>query len=324
MYRVLSQAKLKTGEEVEVGSILCPDPEHAEQIKPFLAHKGGNWNWHVARALAEDLDGLQTRFYVAKLDREVISNVMTLEYAHAGILGHVFTNPAHRRKGAVSSVFDQLMPDVQRRGIAMTLGTGFDSAAYWIYHRYGFRSILPNTGFMRYATEEDYENSVLYVPGPAAVRPVLWRDWPRLAVLSARQAGPRLRSVLLGHYGPSNFEGPFLGLKRAVEEGKVQCVVLETAHDVVVGYATLAPDPRWQGHTWLLDVDVHPHFAQHTLPLIQALDFPAGKVQCYADAESHAKAAAFGVGGFRHEAAFHDQIAGACGPLAVRVYCRAG
>lgn len=324
MYRVLNDAKLKTGEHVAIGLILAPDAEHAEQIKPFLAHKGGNWNWHVARAVAEDLDGLQTRFYVAKLEGKIISNVMTVEYAHAGILGHVFTAPAQRRKGAVSRVFDQLMPDFQQRGGVLTLGTGFDSAPYWIYHRCGFRSVLPNTGFMRYATEEDYEDERLYVPAPAAVRPVLWSDWPRFAILSSRHTGWRLRSVWLGHYGPSNFEGAFLGLKRAAEEKKVQCVVLETENAAVAGYATLTPDSRWQGRTWLLDVDVHPRFAQHIAALLAALDLPAAKVQCYVDGASHAKCAALAAAGFRHEATFRGQIACPGAALDVKVYCRAG
>ena len=322
MYTILGEAKLKTGEPVEVGLIQGPDAEHAEQIKPFLAHKGGNWNWHVARSMSEELDGLETRYYVAKLDGQIISNVMTVEYARAGILGHVFTDPAHRRKGAVSRVFDQLMPDLRERGGVLTLGTGFDSPAYWIYHGYGFRSIVEDTGFMRYATEEGYEEERVYVPNPAEARPVLWRDWPRFSLLASRHRGWHLRSLWLGHYGPSNFEGPFLGLKRAIEEGSAQCVVLETGSEAVVGYATLVRDRRWGGHTWLLDVDVHPLFAQHTVELLKALDYPSAKVQCHVDGEAHAKVAAIRASGFQHEATLRNQIECGGETLDVAVYKR--
>lgn len=322
MYNILSEAKLKTGEPIEVGLIQGPDVEHAEQIKPFLAHKGGNWNWHVARSATGKLDGLETRFYVAKLDGKIISNVMTVECAHAGILGHVFTDPAYRRKGAVSRVFDQLIPDFRKRGGVLTLGTGFDSPAYWIYHSYGFRSIVENTGFMRYATEAGYEETRVYVPSPAGVRTVLWGDWPRLSLLASRHRGWHLRSLWLGHYGASNFEGPFLGLKRAVEEGSAQCVVLETEAEAVVGYATLVRDSRWRGHTWLLDVDVHPLFAQHTVELLKTLEYPRAKVQCHVDGDAHAKAAAIRASGFQHEATLRNQIECEGEGLDVAVYRR--
>jgi len=322
VYTPLSEAKLKTGEPIEVGLAQGPDEEHAEQIKPFLAHKGGNWNWHVARSVSEELDGLETRFYLAKLNGEIISNVMTVECAHAGILGHVFTDPTHRRKGAVSRVFDQLMPDLQKRGGVLTLGTGFESPAYWIYHSYGFRSIVENTGFMRYATEENYEDDSIYVPSPANVRPLLWRDWPRFSLLASRDRGWHLRSLWLGHYGPSNFEGPFLALKRAVEEGSAQCVVSETEAGAVVGYAALVRDNRWGGHTWLLDVDAHARFAQHTVELLKALDYPSAKTQCHVDGEAHAKAAALRDSGFRHEATFRNQIERGGKAMDVVVYAK--
>lgn len=310
MYRVLNQAKLKTGEAVEIGLVLGPDSEHAEQIKPFLAHKGSPWNWHVARALEEDLDGLQTRFYVAKLQGEIAANVMTVEHGHAGIVGHVFTRPEHRRKGAISRVFDALMPDFQQRGGVLVLGTGYDSAAYWIYHSYGFRSVVPDTGFMRFATEEHYERDRLYVDGAASVRPVLWRDWPRLAALAAQPSEWRLRNLWLGFVGQGNFEGAFLRLRAAVEKGQAQCVVLETDHEAVAGYATLVPDARWKGHVHLLDVDVHPRFARHTVDLLNALPYPQAKVQCHVDRGSPAKALALGLAGFRHEATLEGQLGG--------------
>jgi len=321
LYRVLSEATLRSGETVEIGLILSPDADHAEEIKPFLGHKGGNWNWHVARAVAEDLDGLQTRFYVAKLDGKIIANVMTLESAHCGILGHVFTDPDQRRKGAISCVFDALMPDFDARGGVMVLGTGFESHAYWIYHGRGFRSITGDSGFMRYATEDDYEDK-LFAPADATARPVLWRDWPRIAVMSARSEGWWLRSVWLGHQGRTNFEGPFLELKRPVENGKAHCAVLDTEADVLAGYATLTPDPRWKGSTWLLDLDVHPNFEDQAAKLVEALPMPDAKVQCHVDAAAVTKAAALEAQGFTVEATLKNQVRRDGEALDVMVYAK--
>lgn len=321
MYQRLAASRLKTGQTVEAGVVLCPDADHAGAIKPFLAHKGGDWNWHVARSVEEDLDGLQTRFYVAKLDGAIIANVMTLEYAHCGILGHVFTDPDHRRQGAISCVFDALIPDVDSRGGVMMLGTGFESHAYWIYHGRGFRSVTGDTGFMRRETAADCD-AKLFEPVDAAARPLLWRDWPRIAVMSSRKTGWYLRSMRLGHRGATNFEGPFLGLIRSVEEGKLQSVVLETEAEAVVGHATLGPDPRWQGDVQLLDLDVHPNFEDQAGKLIEALVPAAGKVQCYVDAEAAAKASALEAQGFQVEATLEGQIRRGDERLDVTVYAR--
>ena len=51
MYNKFADLELKTGETMEVGVIIAPDEAHAEQIKPFLAHKGGGFKWHLVRSV---------------------------------------------------------------------------------------------------------------------------------------------------------------------------------------------------------------------------------------------------------------------------------
>ena len=80
MYDKLGTVKLKTEERMEVGVITAPDAPHAEEVKQFLGHKGGNWEWHIQRCVIETLDALETRFYVGKLDGRVITNIMTVEH----------------------------------------------------------------------------------------------------------------------------------------------------------------------------------------------------------------------------------------------------
>ena len=53
MYNKFADLKLKTGETMEVGVIIVPDEAYAEQIKPFLAHKGGGFKWHLERSVVE-------------------------------------------------------------------------------------------------------------------------------------------------------------------------------------------------------------------------------------------------------------------------------
>ncbi|MCK5328190.1 MAG: GNAT family N-acetyltransferase [Candidatus Latescibacteria bacterium] len=308
MYRKRSIQTLKTGEAMEIGVVLAPDEEHADRIAPFLKHKGDPWNAHIDRALREPLDELETRFYVGKLGGTIITSVMTVEHSRTGILGHVYTQPEHRRKGAFKLLMAEQMKDFRTRGGLLILGTGYDSPAYWIYHSFGFRSLTEGSGLMRTATEDDFE-AHYFAPGKTRVVEVRWRDWPRLNALFCIREGDFLRSVERERYGVSSFEGGFLHLKKALEEDAAyQAKLLESEHGAVVGCATMTKDPRWHRDVWLLDLFLHPDFASSAGQLLDALNFPEGKIQCYADSGSPDKIRALEQAGFRQEVVFKRQI----------------
>lgn len=324
MYTSLETVTLKSGEELEVGVVRAPDPQWAEPIQDLLGHKPGNFRWHIERSGLEVLDGLETWFYLGILNGQAVANIMTVEARGVGILGHVFTRPEHRRKGAITAVMQRQMADFRRRGgQLLLLGTGFESPPYWIYHRFGFRSLTGDTGFMRYACDEDFE-ARWFAPAPARIVEVAWQHWPLMNLLCAQRDGDWLRSLAFGHYGLQNFEGGFLNFKRALEEQPdCQARLLEAANGAVVGYAVQQPDARWENHTFLLDCFVHPNFAAHTASLIAALDPPAAKVQAYADSASPAKIAALEACGFRREAVLSKQVRRGEDWLDVLVYARA-
>ena len=308
VYKKLSIQTLKTGEAMEIGVVLTPDEAHADRIAPFLEHKGDPWNTHIIRALREPLDELETRFYVGKLQGTIITNVMTVEHSRTGILGHVYTQPEHRRKGAFKLLMAEQMKHFRMRGGLLLLGTGYDSPAYWIYHGFGFRSLIEGSGLMRYATEDDFE-ARYFAPGKTRVVEVRWRDWPRLNALFSIREGDFLRSVGWERYGVSSFERGFLHLKKALEEDAAyQVRLLESEHGAVVGCATLTKDPRWHRDVWLLDLFLHPDFASSASELLDALNFPEGKIQCYADSGSPDKMRALEQAGFRQEAVFKGQL----------------
>ncbi|MFH1009470.1 MAG: GNAT family N-acetyltransferase, partial [Candidatus Latescibacterota bacterium] len=310
-----------TGEAMEIGLVSAPDEEYAQQIAPFLEHKGDPWNGHIRKCLREPMDELETRFYVGKLDGTVISNVMTAEYGRTGILGHVFTQPEHRGKGAFKLLMAEQMKDFRTRGGLLLLGTGYDSPAYWIYHGFGFRSLAPGSGLMQYATEDDFE-AHYFAPGQTRAAGVQWKDWPRANILFTLREGDFLRSVAHERYGASSFEGEFLCLQERIEEDpSYQVKLLESEHGAVVGVATLIRDARWHRDVGLLDLFVHPHFTGSTGQLLESLDFPEGKTQCYADSGSTDKIRALEQAGFRQETVFLGQLRKDSGArLDVRVF----
>jgi len=310
MYTKLTEVKLKTGDIMEVGSVLAPDEEFADRIKSFLGHKGGVWNWHIERSFEEQLDELETRYYIGLLSDEIISNIMIVEHRHTGILGHVFTEPEHRRKGACTGVMDAQMEDFRRRdGEALYLGTGYDGPAYHIYASFGFESVYPRSGFMKYHAIPDFD-AKYFAKRPAHVKDVEWQDWGKITALTGIVYGDYLRSIAFEMYGANNFEGTFLGFKKDQEENKRyhNAKLLETEDRAIVALATLISDSRFRGGVYILDVFAHPNFWDDVPSLISAMNLPQAKIQCYVDSTPTNKAKSLEVADFQQEAELKNQI----------------
>ena len=290
MYRQIGSGRLSSGEDIALGVVEAPEPAWLDRIAPFLIHKGGDWNYHVRQALAEPLDDLESRFYVATIGEEVISQVMIVGARGCGILGHVFTAPAWRQRRAFGQLMAAQMEDIRRLSYrVLTLGTGFDSHPYWIYHSFGFLSVAPGSGLMRWLAFPEAEERYL-APAAATVEPLRWQHWAGLNVLALRPleaAEPLPRMLSLGVKGQQSVEGPFLRFMRHyLSLDNPQSRVLRSATGAVVGWCLLAPDPRWFGDVWLLDVGVHPAFAEQAAPLLANLEWPSAPVYALTTADT--------------------------------------
>ncbi len=310
MYNKLGETVLKTNERMEVGVVTAPDEPHAEEVKQFLGHKGGNWEWHIERCVIESLDALETRFYVGKVDGSIITNIMTVEHQGIGILGHVFTMPDQRRKGACKGVMAYQMEDFrQRKGYALYLGTGYNSHPYYIYHSFGFESVFPESGFMKYYVDTDFEERY-FAPAPTQTKPVEWHDWPKVTALSGIVGGEPLRSLIWNVYGPTNMEGGFLNFKHDLETENLyeDAKLLITSDGAIVSWATVSRDTRWRPATAVLDLFFHPNFTDEVPTLLTSVASPDTKVQCYVDSSAEQKAAILETAGFTCEGRLKNQF----------------
>ena len=311
MYNKLGEVELKTGERMEVGVITMPDEHYAEEVEQFLGHKMGDLRWYIELSLAEALDGLENRFYVGKLDGRLITNISTIEYDGIGILMNVWTMPEQRRKGASKGLMTYQMEDFrQRMGQALYLGTEYDTPPYYIYHSFGFDSLFPESGYMKYHVDPDFEERY-FAPAPVHPKSVEWNDWPKCAALSAIIEGDMLRSLIWGVYGPRNLEGGFLNYKRAPETDDIyhDAKLLVASSNAIVGWATISRDERWRPSTAVLDIFLHPNFVDDIPALLSAVVFPESKVQCYVDSGAEKKTAILETAGFTCEGRFKNQFA---------------
>lgn len=310
MYVKLDEIELKTGESMEVGILSAPDESYAEEIKKFLGHKPGNFKWHIERCVTEALDELETRFYVGKIDGNIITNIMTVEHEGIGILGHVFTLPDQRRKGACKGTMAYQMEDFrQRNGRALYLGTGYNSHPYHIYHSFGFESVFPESGFMKYQADDDFDNTY-FASTNTYPKLAEWHDWPKLTALSGIVESDTLRSLKWNVYGPTNFESGFLTFKHTLETDDIfdDAKLLTTNNGAIVGWATVCRDSQWRDNIALLDLFFHPNFVDTVPELLESLEFPEMKVQCYVDNGAERKAEVLETAGFTCEGTFKNQF----------------
>lgn len=327
MYTSITASRLRTGETLEVGVVLAPDDDYAPLVRPILAHKSRNEQWHLDEVFAGRVAPLETRFYLGRLKDRPVCNIMVSEHDGIGILSHVYTRPEHRRKGIARLVMAGQMADFNNRGGRyLTLSTGYDTHPYYLYRGFGFRSVIPESGHMKYVRNAAFEAEHFDVDevGEARVIPGDWKHWPSLNVLCAQAGPPSLRNVGLGHIGPRMFEGAYLGLMKVTrEEADNQIRLLVTDGGAVTGYATLVPDIRWRGEICLLDLFVHPAFTAHLAPLLDSFSLPAErKVFCHVEPGDALKTAALKDAGFIHEAMLRQQFKAAGNAMDVEVYAR--
>lgn len=320
MLRHLSKEELKTGEQMECLLLSSPQKGYGEKIVSLLGHKGQPWLWHIDQALTGKIHDLETKFYLGLIDGQPICNITTNEYDRIGILGHVYTLPEHRRKGACTLLMERQMDDWKRRGGGfMLLMTDCGAPPYWIYHHFGFRSVVPGSGIMQCSTDNDFLESY-FSPSPTNAVDYEWAAWPKLSLLSSCPQGEVLRSLAFQLFGPSSFEGAGITLKQMLEENpRATAKLLRSDNGAIVGWAFVLPDDRWPDLN-LLSLFVHPNFADNAPILLEAIEFPPGKCQCYVDATSAQTAHALQSAGFRREGLLHAQFRHQGSPVHVAIF----
>lgn len=313
MHIELSTEILKTGETLHVEKVTFPDPLRAGQIQPFLGHKERHYRFHLEIDSAGGCDGLETYYYIGLLDDDsVVGNIMTVESRGVGILGHVHTRQDQRRKGICSAIMRCQMADFDARGgNVLLLGTGYQSAAYWIYHSFGFRDWeVGKPGKMRYDRESGFSDR-FFAPAVARPVPAAWRHWPLVALLGATPAPAYLRSLTFGVWGVQLVEGGYIRfLQDHSGDPLAGIYVLESETGAVTACITWVPDDRWRRDVILLDLFAHPHAgASDVAELLRAAPLPSGRpLQCYADPRDGTKISAIEAVGFRKAAVLPAQF----------------
>jgi predicted GNAT family acetyltransferase len=287
MWSKIGEIPLKTGETMQILVVKTPDRHYRRRIMSFLSYTNELWRWHLHLAIRGELDDLQARFYLGLLKRRIISNVSTWENGSTGIVAHLFTARNHRKKGACTALMKAQIQDFRSRGGKVLIG-GFRPSSYPIAKSLGFKSIINNSEVMHYDLRPGLDREYFQAK-KVFCRDSMWKDWPGISLLFGVREGWSLRSMKHKVYGAFDYEDYFLEDMRERSRGLCISKVLITEKENIVGYATLTSKHRGKSSFCLLDFFIHPAIASRADTLLDAIDFPPGKVRCYVESGCYEK-----------------------------------
>ena len=313
MYEELGHIVLATGEQVDAGVVIGPDAEWAECLEQLLYHKGEPWNWQIQQVLKKDV-GIGILFYVLHRAGIPFANIMIAELEGVGFLAHVWTKPEDRKKGACSQLLKLQMHDFRtQQGKALFLFTEFDSVAYHLYEKNGFRSVDFKSGYMDwYATSKDEFKGDYFNLGETEIQTLRWTHWPSSAALFMGDFPGVIRCAPLHLMGRQSTQTPFLSLLYEEDiqpTGHSKGMVLQNkATTAVVGFAAWDWHPLW-ADTCLVDIYCHPKYWGEAGNLLASLVLPeADRYIAYCEADHREKTEVLLGEGFKPTALYKRRV----------------
>jgi hypothetical protein len=227
---------------------------------------------------------------------------------------------------AASHLMQAVMDDFKTRGSALYLGTGYDTAPYHMYAKYGFKGIEPNSGTMRYLASADFDEKY-FAPAPATIRALDWRHYPASPALFTASIPGVIRNLPLGLIGRRNSVGAIFEFLKKMREDVSSCggFGLQKENGALVGLAAWDCDPAWPDVA-RVDVFCHPDFWNYGPELLDSLlqTIPDSRrgLLAYSDMRCPQKSDLLQQAGFSHKATYEQRLRAAGKRYDVHQYTR--
>jgi hypothetical protein len=205
----------------------------------------------------------------------------------------------------------------------ITLSTGYGSAAYGIYHGFGFRSMSDGSGDMSWISHTR-ETDRLFETGECTVDPMRWGDWPLYSWATLREFAnePAPRSAAFGIVQRGSSEGAFVRIMQSALGHRSAHNILHNARGAVVGWCHLVPGQAPLHHTRLLDLHTVPGFESHLPTLLESMVWPDSPVTFTMSPPAAAYAKALSGAGFAVDRPLSDAAAAVGNPAPLEVWIR--
>lgn len=245
----------------------------------------GLYTWMTASRLERPWYG-ETYGFAAAFDGDVCigTTSYTISRRGHGILSQVHTEENRRKEGIGAATVDAAMEAFRRHGSRAVYLAAWAQWIRDIYMKRGFVNVgnMGQRGAFKLTMTHDGEDSNLFRTGQKAVlRPLGEGDQADITSLFCAKHDCVIKNYELGCYLGSYFEGEFYVLCNQKVEGIVaeekkdkkgfRAMVLD-GEETILGLGTVIPSSRrHEGHTGVLDILVHPNYADRASEMIAGL-----------------------------------------------------
>jgi len=294
MISSLGQVALKSGEELAITMVEPPQPDYATRLCHFLEHKRPS----SFRGIKQRLDGHYVehcvdRYFVGEIAGEIVGQVWYGLPRHGtgvGNFGHVYTEPAHRRKGIATELVRATVADFgqQTDAVCLLCSAGPDPAK--VYRRFGFEFVSAGAhrgpmALLNKRVARSFANldEQYFAPG-LAVRVRQGHigdrhDCDKMLAFSRGMSELRQRwhTAFVAHEVPTFIDAIF-----AAEDGRGIATVMHNSDGCILGDAfVLSTGSPFEAGFKVMDFVIHPNylahaafFARETIRLASAAGIP--------------------------------------------------
>lgn len=245
----------------------------------------GNYLEMTRSRLAEPWDGESYGFSAAFLGEECIGTTSyTVSGRGQGIISQVHTEPLHRKKGIATATLEGALEAFRAHGARAVYLAAWSDWIRDMYRKAGFVRVgtMGERHAFKLTLSESGRDENLFRPGQRTFfRPMGKGDQADLTSLFNARHTVVVKHYDLGCFLGSYFEGEFYILQNQTVTGIVaeekkekkgfRAVVLD-GEETVMGFGTVIPSSRrHEGHHGVLDLLVHPNYADREGELLARL-----------------------------------------------------
>ncbi len=307
-YRKLVDVVLKNGKEARLALVRSPAGEWHGPLCEFLNSSPQPEGPPLhAFLLANEITGLDARYFIALHEGEIIGCVVTTDNASVGYINSTFVLRQERQLGTAAVLMAALEDDFrQRKGKVRFLTTRTGSPAERLFEKFGYRAVYDRdgrTGMERHYGGHSWDDYFSADPSELGVEDISWTHWvPHRALMWNAPAGI---------YRPLG--GNFLArIREQARNGGGVWKGLATPDGRLFGDAVLRPHDAWtspvSGEAYVQDLYAQPGFGIGAEALFDSVLPVSGMIQTFLDGSSEA-AIDFYIGrGFSLETSLRDDF----------------
>ena len=260
--------------------------EQGDKLMELLAHKPQLAKWFLEEMWKEAEDGLRCEGMITRDGDTWLGNIQLFHAFGVGLVGNAYLKEEFRGRGWGARMMEGLAELARREHHhchLLWVDPQKKQAAYGLYRKFSF---IPREGTGTMV--RDFSGKDIFkATGTLKARPLAWKDYPVIDLLTSLGNCDVLVSYLYHCYGTATFEGEYVKFM-ADPDTKGWAVIREDG--LPVGCFFIRRDPQWEqqleahyeNRNYLFDYIIDVRHGDAFRELIREFTFPEGRYTAYA------------------------------------------